>query len=1165
MGELIRREAAAEPLGFSGERLTGAISGQIEIEHYHRYLLARDYCRDKDVLDVASGEGYGAALLAQVARSVTGVELDEAVVEAARREFARPNLSFHAGDARDVPLPDASLDVVVSFETLEHLREQDRFLAELKRVLRPGGLLVISTPDRDIYSPLGAPPNPYHVLELTRPEFTSLLGRHFAHSAVAGQRAMIGSVIAGPDAGPARSFERRGDNHIEASEDLARATYLVALASDGALPPLPDSVYIFRNDLDTDPQVRREAELARIAAEGAVRDAGAELERVRAAAVQAATAARAETEAARTETDAARAEAEAARADTGRALGEVQRLDADHRARAAQAAEAVAALQRQAELLLARSERAEHRTAEADGRAAELQGRNEALEQHLHAAWSRAEAAEGQLADVQERLLSEAAGHRQVRTEATGLALRLGQIEGSTAWRASWPVRKFGTRHPRLARGLGKGAKLAWWTGTLQLPRRYRLWRDYRALRLAPAITLPPIEIPPPPLLPKPAPAPQPGRIHIHASRDPDVSILICSYGQRDLTLACLRSIAEHPPSVPFEVVVVDDAYPGPEDMGALREVDGILLLRNGDNLGFLRSCNRAARAARGRYLHLLNNDTELRPGSVDALLRLLDVRPDAGMAGSRLLFPDGRQQEAGGILWSDASGWNYGRGEDPARPEFNYVREVDYCSGASILVRRDLWDELGGFDEAFAPAYYEDADLAFRIRARGLKVLYEPRSTVIHHEGASHGTDTGAGVKAHQVANQALMLERWGDTLARENYPSGRHVLRARDRARTRKTILVIDHYTPEPDRDAGSRSMVGIMDGVLDAGWAVKFWPQNRLYTERYAQALECRGIEVLDSRWPGDFGAWMRENGADLDHLMAVRPYVAADLLPEIVRHTDAVLSFYGVDLHFARMRRQAVLDGSEDLRRAAAAMERLERRVWRQFDVVIYPSDEEAAAVRELSPGTLARGIVPFWFDVAPPEGGAPPTRTILFVAGFAHPPNEDAAMFLMKEIVPRVEQAVGPVNVTLAGSNPTGQVRALAGRDVTVTGYVTDEALAALYASHRVSVVPLRFGAGVKGKVVESLSHGLPLVTTSVGAQGIEGLADVVPVHDDADAIAGALAELLTQDAAWTAQSAAQLAFARRRFSRKVMGQSVLSALEAGEAAACRRLDHAEPQ
>jgi len=181
MGEIFIRERPHTALEWTGERLTTGISGQIEIEHYHRYLLAREFCRGKDVLDVASGEGYGSAFMAQVARSVVGVEVIPAVAAHAALAYRHVNLRFIAGDARFIPLRDASCDIVVSFETIEHLYQQDDFLAEVHRVLRPHGILIVSTPDRDVYSPSNSPPNPFHVHELTKEEFATTLARHFRH------------------------------------------------------------------------------------------------------------------------------------------------------------------------------------------------------------------------------------------------------------------------------------------------------------------------------------------------------------------------------------------------------------------------------------------------------------------------------------------------------------------------------------------------------------------------------------------------------------------------------------------------------------------------------------------------------------------------------------------------------------------------------------------------------------------------------------------------------------------------------------------------------------------------------------------------------------------------------------------------------------------------
>ena len=279
------------------------------------------------------------------------------------------------------------------------------------------------------------------------------------------------------------------------------------------------------------------------------------------------------------------------------------------------------------------------------------------------------------------------------------------------------------------------------------------------------------------------------------------------------------------------------------------------------------------------------------------------------------------------------------------------------------------------------------------------------------------------------------------------------------------------------------------------------------------------------------------------------MLSRPTVAADFLPELKRHTDAKLIYYEVDLHFERMQRQAQIQNDAGLRRAAADMQRLERWLWRSVDVVLHPSLDEARTVSAMEPHVVSLPVVPFAFTrfgaVRPPVH----TEAILFVAGFSHPPNEDAAVWFVREVLPLIRARVPKARLDIVGSNPTEAVRALAGDLVEVTADVSEAELASFYEGARVAVVPLRFGAGMKLKVVEALRDGVPLVTTPVGAQGLPDVDAVAAVASEARPMADAVCRLLNDDDAWSRASAGQVAYAKARFSEEALSASLLAAFE----------------
>ena len=634
-----------------------------------------------------------------------------------------------------------------------------------------------------------------------------------------------------------------------------------------------------------------------------------------------------------------------------------------------------------------------------------------------------------------------------------------------------------------------------------------------------------------------------PKSVVLPTSETPVISVVIPAYGQVSHSLRCLASLAAYPPTLPFEVILAEDAS-GDERAAELRRVRGLRYVEREANLGFLASANEAMGRARGEFLFLLNNDTEVMPGAIDALVATLRAHPRAGLAGARLLYPSGWLQEAGGIVWRDGSAWNWGNRQDPRRPEFTYLREADYVSGAAILLPRAAWEAMGGFDPHYLPAYGEDSDLAFRLRAAGYATLVQPRATVMHDEGVSHGTDEAQGVKAHQVANRRKLAERWAATLARHQ-PNGTSLIRARDRAPEggpRRVVLVLDNNIPEPDRDAGSRTMVAFMDALLAQGHAVKFWPLNGLALPGYTEALEDRGIECPTTPWRPRLEAWLATHGHELDQVLLSRPHVAAETFAALRAHApQAPIVFYGHDLHHARAAREAA--AAEPARRPAmealaAELLEEERAAWAGSDAVLYPSVDEAEEVVRLAPGTPAAAITAYALPAAPPLPRLDGRHDVVFVAGFGHTPNVDAAQWLVGEIWPLILARHPGLRLALIGSNPTPAVQALARPGIEVTGFVSDAELARRYGEARLALCPLRFGAGIKLKVVEALHQGVPLVTTPVGTQGLPDAP--CPQAGSAAELAAAACALLEDPAAWADLAVRQQAYVEGRFSAASM-------------------------
>ncbi len=621
--------------------------------------------------------------------------------------------------------------------------------------------------------------------------------------------------------------------------------------------------------------------------------------------------------------------------------------------------------------------------------------------------------------------------------------------------------------------------------------------------------------------------------IHANDGEPPRASIVIPVFNHFAHTLACLRALAEHPPSVSCEIIVVDDGS-SDDTQRALEQVDGISYHRRAENGGFIAACNDGAQLAHGDCLVFLNNDTVPQPGWLDALLQTFTEHPEAGLVGAQLLYPDGRLQEAGGVVFADGSGWNYGRHESPDDPRFAYLRDADYVSGAAIAIPRALFAQLGGFDARYAPAYYEDTDLAFSVRALGKRVLYQPVACVVHDEGTTSGMDINSGAKAYQARNRERFATHRHAALQMQlppaSLPSPSLV------HRHQRQILVIDALTPQPDHDSGSLRLVNLMRMLLEDGAHVVFLPANREHAGHYTDALQAMGVEAWHAPFASRAPAWLREHGSRFESVLVCRHYVAREFLPLLRRYApQARIMFDSIDLHYLRERRAAELTNDVRLLRAAHNTRALELDVIARADVTIVVSEDEQALLAQDAPQARVQ-VLSNLHRIAGPGLSFAQRQDLVFVGGFRHPPNVDAVRWFVQAIFPLLRSQLPQIRFHCIGSHLTPEIAALAHHDgVLVHGHVPD--ITPYMDGCRIAIAPLRYGAGVKGKINLSMAHGQPVVATSCAIEGMhlhDGL-DVL-VGDDAEGFATKIALAYRDPELWLKLSQNGLDNVTRHFS-----------------------------
>lgn len=569
-------------------------------------------------------------------------------------------------------------------------------------------------------------------------------------------------------------------------------------------------------------------------------------------------------------------------------------------------------------------------------------------------------------------------------------------------------------------------------------------------------------------------------RLVFPAAADPVVSILIAAHNRAEYLYQCLESILANT-TMPFEVVVVDDASTDAVPT-LLTRLANVHTISNPENVGFVPSCNEAAAAARGRYLMFLNNDVIVTPGWLSPLVDSAERDAGCGAVGGKLVRPDGTLQEAGSIAWQDGGAAGYGRDDDPSKPEYSYVREVDFISAAYLLVRADDFRTLGGFDLRFAPAYYEDVDLCMGLRSLGRKVIYQPRGVVLHWEFATYSADRSRRLCQDHWPK---FREKWEVALHGQR-PAG-DVLRARDR-RPGKRLLVINDQVPAAYLGAGLARDGDLIESAASLGYCITFIPTDaHVPWQPITSRLQQMGVEVMYDRSVDEV---IRARPGLYDVVLIGRPHNAEKYLDAARQaYPDARIVYDAEALFASRDILQAELNGQP---LSALEQERLlqcEIDLITKANAIIAVSDTEREVILRAAP---LKTVVTWGFT----HQWQQPTRTfaerrdLLFVGSFrrGHGPNTDAAIRFTQDVFPRIREQIPGVRFFIVGSEPTHYIHGLAASDVIVTGFVED--VRPYYDACRVCVVPIRYGAGANYKLSEAMSYGVPAVVSPVGAVGL---------------------------------------------------------------------------
>lgn len=628
----------------------------------------------------------------------------------------------------------------------------------------------------------------------------------------------------------------------------------------------------------------------------------------------------------------------------------------------------------------------------------------------------------------------------------------------------------------------------------------------------------------------------------------PLVSIIIPVNNSFNYSYNCIYSILEAESSLSYEIIIINETLNKNIKL-LLKQYhlnqNKIIYYKTKEFTNYIENFNKAVELSKGKYLVLLRDNTKVYKNWLTSLLQQIEKDKNIGMVGSKLINSKELLEEAGGIVWNNGEYLNYGKGSEINLPEFNYIKEVDFISGISFIIKKSIWNKIGGLDERYDQIDYQFIDFCFSLRKFGYKIIYQPKSQVKLYSEISILNNNNLSLK--QQINKKKFIEKWKDQLKFQFDEN--NIFLARDRTINKKSIFVIDRYVPNFDKDAGGRCSFMYLNIFNEIGLKVTFLGDNLEKIEPYTSILQQNSIEVLygDSYKNKSLEIWLKKNIKYFNYIYLQRPDISIKYLDFIKKYSTGKIFYFAHDLNYIRLFREFKITNKKKYYIKSKYMERIEKEIFNKVDIIHIVGSYEFKILSDEYKNKTIRNIPLYIYEkpLAHIEKNFRKRKDLIFVGGFAHSANIDAILWFSKEIFPKVIKIYPNIILHIISSKVSKKIKNLDSKNIKIEGFLSDKDLLSMYQKCRIAIAPLRYGAGVKGKVIEAAYNQIPMVTTTIGGEGIDNSIKSFIMEDNPEKMAEIICRLYVDYSKLKQMSDSGLKLIEKYFSKNYAKKVIL--------------------